>query len=59
MGQQPMPDRRNTDADAELRQAVRRYVIARESGVAASGHYHEMRHALRRAQGQHESKETA
>jgi len=46
----------NGDPDHELRRAVRRYVTARESGVAAARLYHEMRHAARRAE-QHAAQE--
>jgi hypothetical protein len=42
---------RNTDPTDDLQQAVRRYIIARESGIKSEGHYHAMRHALRRCEG--------
>jgi hypothetical protein len=43
---------RNTDLTDELQQAVRRYIIARESAIKSEGHYHAMRHALRRCEGE-------
>ena len=55
-----MADQRNTDPDAELRQAVRQYVIARETpGVASERAYQEMRHAARRAEHHAGERETA
>ena len=38
----------DSDPYIELMRACKRLIVARESGIATSGHYHAVRHALRR-----------